>query len=343
MPIPIENIYYLLCYAWDTLEEKDQVNVNIDGNTKLLDLLAKVLVNGTRIILKRGLEKRYKEEVNELAGIRGKMEVAQTIKANLLHKQRTICSYDEFSADILHNQILVTTLYHLLQNEDLDKSLKSDIRNLLNMLPDVKIIQLRGSLFKLPKFHRNNRFYAFLIHICELIFESGLPSEQQGKWGFADFSRDEKKMNRLFELFIFNFYQKEQNQFKVRREQIEWRLVSQDMEQDRFLPKMRTDITLENENQKTIIDAKYYQETMSVFYDKEKIKSINLYQLFSYLIQQENGTERNASTRGILLYPTIITEYDLHYRYGNHEIWIKTVNLNQAWKGIEDRLLHLVG
>jgi len=54
MKIPILNIYYLLCYAWNQLEESEIVNVNTEDSTTLLDLFARVLVSGTNHILKRG-------------------------------------------------------------------------------------------------------------------------------------------------------------------------------------------------------------------------------------------------------------------------------------------------
>jgi len=38
--IPIQNVYYLLCYAWDRLEERDIVNVDADGSADVLNLLA---------------------------------------------------------------------------------------------------------------------------------------------------------------------------------------------------------------------------------------------------------------------------------------------------------------
>jgi 5-methylcytosine-specific restriction enzyme subunit McrC len=57
MQIPIENIYYLLCYAWNKLDEKERVNVSIDDKTELLDLFAKILINATKMLLKRGIDK----------------------------------------------------------------------------------------------------------------------------------------------------------------------------------------------------------------------------------------------------------------------------------------------
>ena len=70
MAIPIENIYYLLCYAWNKLDEKDRVAIAIDDRSDLLDLLAKVLINATKMLLKRGIDKNYITSTIELAGIK---------------------------------------------------------------------------------------------------------------------------------------------------------------------------------------------------------------------------------------------------------------------------------
>lgn len=95
-------------------------------------------------------------------------------------------------------------------------------------------------------------------------------------------------MNKLFEAFIRNFYRREQCFFTiVKKEQIRWKFVPADELSTRHLPLMETDITLENATTKIIMDAKYYSETMTSRYDTEKIKSGNLYQLFSYLSNQE--------------------------------------------------------
>ena len=59
MEIPIQNIYYLLCYAWDKLEEKELVDVDPAGMTELVDLFARVLSAGTNHVLKRGFDRNY--------------------------------------------------------------------------------------------------------------------------------------------------------------------------------------------------------------------------------------------------------------------------------------------
>lgn len=343
MQIPIENIYYLLCYAWNKLDEKERVNVAIDDKTELLDLFAKVLITATKMLLKRGIDKNYIDHTEELAGVKGKIQISQTLKSNLLFKQRTICSFDDFSANIISNRILVSTIYRLIKTKGLDNLLKSELVSLQRMLSGIEQIEITNSLFKQVRLNRNNRFYGFVLNVCQIIYESTFPSEEYGKYKFSDFTRDDNKMNQLFEAFIRNFYKIEQRKYNtVKKESIKWQFDNTDNESYQYLPQMETDITLENDNEKIIIDAKFYRETMTVNYDKEKIKSANLYQLFSYLLNQQDGRLKTLNAKGILLYPTIETDYNLNFKYYNHIIQIRTVNLNSNWRNISRRLIEII-
>ncbi len=208
------------------------------------------------------------------------------------------------------------------------------------MFPGIDQIELKPILFKQVKINRNNHFYGFIINVCQIVYDSTLPSEEKGAYKFADFTRDEKKMNQLFEAFVRNFYKIEQNKFQtIRKETIKWQFTNADNE---YLPRMETDITLENDNEKIIIDTKFYKETMTINFGKEKIKSANLYQLFSYLLNQRDDDFKTINAKGILLYPTIEEEYDLEFRYDNHDIHVRTVNLNTNWKHISSRLKEII-
>jgi 5-methylcytosine-specific restriction enzyme subunit McrC len=343
MQIPIENIYYLLCYAWNKLDDKDRVSVSIDDKTELLDLFAKVLINASRLLLKRGIDKSYIDITEDLAGVKGKLEFSQTVKSNILFKQRTVCTFDDFSANILSNRILVTTIYRLTRTKGLDKQLKAQLWGLQKMFSGIEQVELKSVLFKQVKLNRNNRFYGFIMNVCEIIYENTLPSEDQGKYKFADFTRDDNKMNQLFEAFVRNFYRIEQKKYTtVKKETIKWQFSYSDNESFQYLPQMETDITLENENEKIIIDAKFYRETMTANYDKERIRSTNLYQLFSYLLNQQDKDPKTINTTGILLYPTIEDDYNLQFKYDNHNIQIRTVNLNTNWRNISSRLKQII-
>lgn len=333
----------MLCYAWNKLNEKERVSVSIDDKTELLDLFAKVLINATKMLLKRGIDKNYIDHTEELAGVKGKIQISQTLKSNLLFKQRTICSFDDFSANIISNRILVSTIYRLTRTKGLDKQLKNELVSLQRMFSDIDQIEITNSLFKQVRLNRNNRFYGFVMNVCQIIYKSTFPSEEHGKYKFSDFTRDDNKMNQLFEAFIRNFYKIEQQKYKtVKKETIRWQFDNTDNESYQYLPQMETDITLENDSEKIIIDAKFYRETMTVNYDKERIKSANLYQLFSYLLNQQDGCSKTQNAKGILLYPTIETDYNLNFKYYNHNIQIRTVNLNSNWRKISSRLKEII-
>ena len=75
---------------------------------------------------------------------------------------------------------------------------------------------------------------------------------------------------------------------------IEWDLTGKT---DEFLPKMYTDITLENSSKILIIDTKCYSRILLEQYDKKSINSANLYQIYAYVKNKSAKTDKNQFTR----------------------------------------------
>ena len=90
MKIPILNIYYLLCYAWDKLEEGKRVNVSQSDYQNSIDLYGRVLLNGCVNLFKRGLEHSYLELQEEYVGIKGKIDFSASINKNLFKQGRSV-------------------------------------------------------------------------------------------------------------------------------------------------------------------------------------------------------------------------------------------------------------
>lgn len=341
MQIPIQNIYYLLCYAWNKLEESEIVNVNEIDSTELIDLFAKVLSNSCSRLLKQGLDRYYVEHEDVIMGIKGKFNFSATIKQNVLPLSKTACIYDEFDYDILHNQILKTTIGKLLRTKNLDSSIKDELYKVYLKLPPISEIVIRKAMFNQIRLHRNNYHYDFILKVCQIVNENLFIDESKGNYKFKDFTREEKAMARLFEAFVRNFY-KIETDFSVSSDSIKWQFESDNAEDLDMLPAMLTDITLQGKNQKIIIDTKYYKEAFQTRYDKQKINSSNLYQLFSYLKNQEMNSEITLNCEGILLYPSIQNDFVHSFKYENHKIRIMAINLNQDWQKIRTDLLKIV-
>ena len=192
--IPIQNIYYLLCYAWNKLEERDIVDVRGIDSTNILDLFARVLIGGLSHLFKQGLDRGYVTFSEDTRCLKGKICFSPTIKQNLLIQAKVYCDYDELSYDVIHNQILKATIRLLITEESLDKDFKDQLTGFYRRLQEIGDIQLSHKIFAIVQLHRNNSFYDFLLKICELVYDNLLPSEEPGKSKFRDFLQDKKEM-----------------------------------------------------------------------------------------------------------------------------------------------------
>ena len=222
MKIPIQNIYYLLCYAWNKLDERDIVNVHSIDSTNILDLFARVLIGGISRLFKQGLDRGYVTCSEETRCLKGKICFSPTIKQNLFIKAKAYCDYDELSYDVIHNQILKATIRLLITEESLDKDYKNQLIGFYRKLQEIEDIRLSHKIFSMIQLHRNNSFYDFLLKICGLLYDNLLVTEDPGKSKFQDFLQDERQMAYLFEEFVRNFYKIEALGLKVSREDIAW-------------------------------------------------------------------------------------------------------------------------
>jgi len=342
-PIPVKNIYYLLAYAWNRLPESEIVDVSDVDSHELADLFAAVLINGIHHLLRRGLDQSYITEEAEIAGIRGRINIGVTARRMLAPHGRAFCEFDELRVDTLPNQILRATVNRLIRVPSLDREHKRNLRSLNRELGGISDVPLSRSMFQPVQLHSNNRFYRFLLNICELVLTMSLVDEAEGDFRFRDFVRDDKAMARLFESFVFNFYRIERPDLSIRKERIYWQASSSSDPELRFLPTMETDISVRDKpHTKTlIIDTKFYKETFSKRFDREKIHSANLYQLVTYLrnLQYRGGPDSKA--KGLLLYPVVEKPIRLEYTLDGHDVRICTLNLAAEWHEIREELLSL--
>jgi len=342
MEIPIQNIYYLLCYSWNKLEEREIVNIDATAFNNVWDLYAKILINGCTHLLKMGLDRNYVKTSEAIKGIRGKIDFAASLKQNLLPNAKVYCTYDELDYNVLHNQILKSTIERLIKSQNLDKKLKEQLIPIFKKFDEISLIKIKSRYFERVVLHSNNQFYDFLLKICQIIHDHILITEDEGKYTFSSFLKDEKRMMSVFEHFVRNFYRKEQSRYLVKSEKIKWHATAaQESSIDR-LPTMQTDITLTSPTRKIIIDTKYYLEALTKRYDKEKIRSPHLNQMYAYLHNSAYLGGVNRNCEGVLLYPTVNQELSDSFQIGAHKLTIQTVDLNQHWQNIHSTLMKIL-
>jgi 5-methylcytosine-specific restriction enzyme subunit McrC len=337
--IPIQNIYFLLCYAWDKLDEREVVAVDPLSSTSLADLFARVLINGTKHVLKRGFDRGYVSHHEQTSRLRGRIDFQEAIRTNSTLTCKLPCDFDELTYNVLHNRILKTTMLRLLRRPELATENSEALAQFCRIFSDIKEIDLTNRVFGQVQLHRNNHFYDFLLKVCELIHRNLLASEAVGSSKFMDFVRDRQQMAILFENFVRIFY-RVHTHFTVKRENIAWQWEAADADSHSLLPKMQTDISLTSPARRIIIDCKFTPEATQSRYESEKLRSSHLYQINSYMTNLMGDLADRCEM--ILLYPTVESTISATFSHNARKIGIRTINLDQPWQQIHDDLLAIV-
>lgn len=343
--IPIQNIYFILCYAWKQLDEAKRINVSVSDYKLVIDLFAKVLKNGCAYILKRGLDRAYKPEIEEFYRLRGKLDFNQSIRNIAKKSNRFFCQYDDLSYDILHNQIIKASINKVLKVDQLDRNIRKELLEVYKKFLNVSDIDLTSNHFTRVNLHRNNLFYRLVLNVARIIHDNIVLDEETGKYEFVDFVRDDKKMAVVFENFIRNFYKEHLLTFgyEVKPEILHWDVTEADQFAIDYLPVMKTDISITSASRKIIIDTKYYKECFQEHYDKKALISGHFYQLIEYLENSDAQSHSNIKSEGILLYPAVTFYDSIPFKVlRGHKVTVRMINLNQEWRKISEDLLGFI-
>jgi len=337
--IPIQNIYYMLSYAFQILKEQGYKNLETEEFHNMGELCAAILCKGISFQLKRGLGKEYIPEADTLSGIRGKIELADSIKKNSFQKQQLTCSFEEFTENSRMNQILKTTILVLISSE-ISKPRKKELRKLLVFFSGIDQLDVHSINWHF-QYNRNNQTYRLLIGICNLVLKGLLHTKSEGTNRLMDFL-DEQRESRLYEKFILEYYRKEIPQIKAQASQIAWQL---DDDFSEMLPIMQTDIMLSKGEKILIIDAKYYAHTTRTQYDAQTLHSANLYQIFTYVKNKEAQlAESPHEVSGMLLYAKTDNDSSLDKTYlmSGNRVSVKTLDLNLDFSSVRKQLDSIV-
>ncbi len=337
--IPVQNIYYMLAYAFQVLNEEGYRNVATEQFNNVAELCAAILAKGVSLQLKRGLGRDYISETEILSGLRGKIDITESIKTQTMLRKQMVCTYDEFSVNTYMIRIIKTTMLKLLHS-DIDKSRKKELRKLLVFFEEVQELEIHSINWN-QQYSRNNQTYRMLVSICYLVLKGLLQTSTDGSTRLMEFV-DEQRMCRLYEKFILEYYRKEHPELTANASQIPWQL---DDDFSDMLPVMQTDIMLSQGEKVLIIDAKYYGHTTQVQYDKHTLHSGNLYQIFTYVKNKEYELkDQPHEVAGMLLYARTEEEIQPNQKYmmSGNRISVRTLDLNEDFCEIKGQLDRIV-
>ncbi|MFN7252926.1 MAG: 5-methylcytosine restriction system specificity protein McrC [Anaerobacillus sp.] len=334
--IPIRNIYYMLSYAYQTLNLSEYKQIGTEKFENVKDLYAEILSIGIPVLIRGGLSKDYISVEETSNVIKGKIDINSTIKKNALVNKKVAVVYDEFSENILLNQIIKATLVYLSRSNKLSQKMRRLFYGLLPYFTEVSDVELDLKLWKNVRYNRQNIRYQFIVDVCRYLYEQLLFDESTTSQMMKEV-QDEQRLSSLYEIFIFAFFKRE-TKYNVSHPQIQWSV------DDAFtdaLPIMQTDLVLQKDKKTLIVDGKFYSENMVARFEggAAKQKSGNLYQIFTYINNWKK--EPDETVAGMLLYAktTALNQPNHIYHIKGNQIFVVSLDLQQDFSNIKENLL----
>ena len=334
----VKNIYYMLCYSFygDRLNQKEEEKLGSEAFENIYNLFSLLLCLILKKQVKKGIYRNFIYEENELKYVKGKININQSIKNNYSISKKIVCEYDEFSENILLNRIIKTTIFYLIKSNKVGNSTKQELKKLSIYFRNSQIIEISNIKWNAIRFNKNNQYYKASIDICKLILNGLIVSDSVGNNLFKEFL-DDTNVSAIYENFLKAYFKKHFPELKAKSNILY--LTEENTSIYSFIPTMKTDITLEYENRKLIIDAKFYSSILSNSkYGTKIISSANIYQILAYVDNQDYYKKGNVY--GMLLYAQTLNEPPISAQetLNKHKILIRTLDLNAEWDSITNRL-----
>lgn len=334
--IPIRNIYYMLSYAYQTLNISEYKQLGTEKFDNVQELYTEILSIGIPVLIRGGLSKDYISVEDTANVIKGKIDINATIKKNTLVNKKVAVIYDEFSENILLNQIIKATLVYLSRSKKISQKKRRLFYGLLPYFTEVSDVALDLKLWKSVKYNRQNIRYQFIVDVCRYLYEQLLFDESSTAQMMKEL-QDEQRLSSLYEKFIYAFFKRESH-YKVSYPQIQWNVDDNFTE---ALPIMQTDLVLQKGNKTLIVDAKFYSENMVARFvgGAAKHKSANLYQIFTYINNWKK--QPGEVVAGMLLYAktTALNQPNHIYHIKGNQIFVVSLDLQQDFSDIKEDLL----
>lgn len=334
--VPIRNLFCLLSYMNEMPELVESLN-DVDEDLITYDFIIKQFLNEVHILNRRGLVKNYVVRTEPTSRLGGRVMMNDSMPYIVARKPIVVCEKDEYSANILLNQVMKFTLRAICVNRYVKEETRERSFMYLELMAEVDNLPLTKEVFSRIYFGRYNIHYKRMVHIARLLHELTLLSHKQGNWSLFSAELDEKSLNHIFEKFLFHFYRIEQQDYRVLSEVMRWKLEGNQS----LLPSMRTDVSMIQKNgpKKIIIDAKFYKNVFQEHHGNSSFHSNNMYQLYTYLMHQP----KNLEVRGILIYPFNGVTIDDSFRWDDRmTMEVMTLNLDDSWKSIYGRLMSVL-
>jgi 5-methylcytosine-specific restriction enzyme subunit McrC len=348
--IPVRNLWLLMLYASDLFRQLGPEKIDVEENPDdIPDLVAEILSRLVERRLMRNLSHGYQSKEAVLCRVRGRIDLLNTERHQLLARGMVACRFEEFTVNTPRNRFVRAALDAIAKKVG-RRDLAYRCRALAGGLKRMGVTgeKPNPSEVSADRFGRHDAADRQMVAAARLAFDLALPTETPGARQLALPDREITWVRRLYEKAVAGFYDVVLSGSGWRThagKKIGWMIENKTSGIDRILPTMRTDVVLDHigDGRRIVIDTKFTAIVTRGWYRAESLRSGYVYQIYAYLQSQEgNGDPLSAHASGLLLHPSINEMVDETVVIQGHGIRFATVDLGASASEIRSQLLRVV-
>ena len=246
------SVLIAMMKACKKLNTKSHSDANLSRqNLNLLDLYFDMYLNEVNQLMRKGLIKQYRKESKNVKALKGKLEFANHLRDNLIHKERFYTNHQVYDKDHLIHQILAKAIGVIKAQSKgsfvYDKCLRTELS-----FPEVSNISVNYSLFDKLSLNRKTQPYEKALDIARLILLNYSPDIKGGKEKMLAILFD---MNTLWEEYVLRMLQ------RAAKAHDGMKVTGQAKKRFWETRTIRPDIVIEFKDETTIIDTKWKRST----------------------------------------------------------------------------------
>lgn len=329
--------YFLLCYAADLYDPRDELPSGEFDACAPVDLPARALTIASATIMRRGAKRMYCTTVYAGPSVRGRLDMDATIALDRGRGASAVSVLAELSPECAQNRIIKTALRVAARCPNLGTTTRERSRLLVNALPGSPyptIAEARRALRDV-RLARGESGYRRALYWASLILRSAMPD---GGYYRLDDPIDRRYLNRAFESLVRKALRRSLiGTAKVKRDRIHWN--PRDEAPNGRVPVMETDATVRGHNRCLVVDAKYYaQALVTGRHGATQLRSTHLYQIASYLRALRSRDPDRRPWSACLVYACAGQSFDHRVDLGDFRLQALGLDLEQEPRLILDAL-----
>jgi 5-methylcytosine-specific restriction enzyme subunit McrC len=198
--VPLDNLFYMLTYAYDLPEFRREETDLVAAD--LFEFIVDIFVRQVDGLIRHGIHRAYVDREENDRFLRGRLLVAEHLRHNRILQDQIYQQRNDYTEDVLENQILRHTLALLSRQHYREESLRPRLRRTHSAFAAVQPVAISPSDCDRVHYTRLNERYRSRINLARLLIQHLSLEGKAGDQRFFAFLFD---MNQIFELYIARY------------------------------------------------------------------------------------------------------------------------------------------